>query len=76
MPPQMDVVNFDPAITKEVSYKYDFQIWFLVYTFKFNMLQLTFSMLEMMVIFIPIIMFNKFSWNEIEILVNTHKMLG
>ncbi|CAM6036710.1 unnamed protein product [Sphagnum compactum] len=48
MPPQMDVVNFDPAITKEVSYKYDFQIGFLVYTFKFNMLQLTFSMLEMM----------------------------
>jgi hypothetical protein len=72
----MDVVNFDPVITKEVSYKYDFQIWFLVYTFKFNMLQLTFSMLEMMVIFISIVMFNKFTWNEIEILVDTHKMLG
>jgi len=76
MPPQMDVVNFDPVITKEVSYEYDFQIWYLVYIFKFNMLQPTFSMLEMMVIFISIVTFNKFTWNEIEILVDTHKMLG
>jgi hypothetical protein len=40
------------------------------------MLQPTFSMLEMMVIFISIVTFNKFTWNEIEILVDTHKMLG